>query len=66
MLTNHGIMKVLDFGIAKLGDSGMTKAGVVLGTPSYLAPEQASGRRIDHRAEADRPDQINRRDQTGE
>ncbi|MEO5935598.1 MAG: protein kinase [Terriglobales bacterium] len=51
MITQTGSMKVMDFGIAKLGDSGLTKAGMVLGTPSYLAPEQAAGRRIDHRAD---------------
>ncbi|HUR36372.1 MAG TPA: protein kinase [Terriglobales bacterium] len=51
MITSAGNMKVMDFGIAKLGDSGLTKAGMVLGTPSYLAPEQAAGRRIDNRAD---------------
>jgi serine/threonine-protein kinase len=51
MLTPKGQVKIMDFGIAKFGDSGLTKAGMVLGTPSYLAPEQAAGRRIDHRAD---------------
>jgi eukaryotic-like serine/threonine-protein kinase len=51
MLTPKGSLKIMDFGIAKFGDSALTKAGMVLGTPSYLAPEQAAGRRIDHRAD---------------
>ena len=51
MLTAKGQVKIMDFGIAKFGESGLTKAGMVLGTPSYLAPEQAAGRRIDHRAD---------------
>ncbi|MGH8562624.1 MAG: protein kinase domain-containing protein [Gammaproteobacteria bacterium] len=52
MVSKRDTLKVLDFGIARvLGESGFTKAGIVVGTTKYMSPEQILGRSIDTRSD---------------
>ena len=45
-INRAGVVKLMDFGIAKTEDLSMTRAGYVLGTPYYMAPEQVKGDKI--------------------
>ncbi len=45
------IVKITDFGIARLTDANKTKTGIILGTPSYMSPEQLAGKQVDGRSD---------------
>ena len=51
MLTKDRVVKVMDFGIAKMASSSKTQTNIVLGTPTYMSPEQIAGKKVDGRSD---------------
>jgi serine/threonine-protein kinase len=48
---HDGSVKILDFGVARLASSNLTKSGFLVGTPEYMSPEQAQGKHVDARSD---------------
>ncbi len=53
LIDHKGEVKLMDFGIARMAEStdGMTQAGLIVGTPHYMSPEQVQGRTLDARSD---------------
>ncbi len=51
LLPDKGIIKLTDFGIARISDASRTRTGLVLGSPSYMSPEQLRGQKVDGRSD---------------
>jgi eukaryotic-like serine/threonine-protein kinase len=50
-ITDEGVVKLLDFGLARMVASELTRSNMMMGTLNYMAPEQVRGERTDHRAD---------------
>jgi serine/threonine-protein kinase len=61
LLMDGGRVKVTDFGIARIDSSDLTHVGMVIGTPSYMSPEQCRGGEVDLRSDRFRQPQCFRR-----
>lgn len=51
MVDADGVLKIVDFGIARVADSAMTHDGMLVGSMNYMSPEQVWGRPVDHRSD---------------
>jgi len=51
MLLKKGFIKITDFGIARIIPSSRTRTGIIMGTPTYMSPEQLAGKRVDGRSD---------------
>ena len=51
MVDREGVVRILDFGIARIEGSAMTQDGSLMGSPNYMSPEQMLGRPVDHRSD---------------
>ncbi|MSQ82940.1 MAG: hypothetical protein EXR77_08490 [Myxococcales bacterium] len=51
LVAHDGCVKLFDFGLARIADQGFGEQSLLLGTPFYMAPEQLTGGKVDHRAD---------------